>query len=230
MTGRQKIERKLKRVRTFLFSGLALYLIPNFVACVSPLFALVALVGIIISIGALGLALNTLRCPECHRKLGNLLMIRQEGKMLALPRELTSCPHCAVSLDEHTTSVGLPEIQSTYEKEGAYLGVVDLPTVGESTRYELALQGKAREAFGQILRLHPFGKNETSGYRYFYVPRPLSKRPDAARNSMMIRVEKGDKSENVPVHAPPSLIALLEWMYEFDAPDDVTRLCMKRSS
>lgn len=228
MTGREKLERLVRIVRRFILLGGVLYLVPTFTAYFFPWTVFVAAAGIVVSVAGLVLALKSLRCPECGRHIENLLMVRQEGRFLTLPRDLSVCPHCGFDLDTHAGHEGLPEILRAYEDGGRCFGVINVPGGRGTTRCEVALQGKAWEAIQSVLRWRPFGEAAREQYRYFFAPRSRPAREGKPGSRLTVRVEKAGATETKDIPAPPALVSLFRWLREPGACEQVASMCFQQ--
>jgi hypothetical protein len=228
MTGREKLERRVSAIRIVTYAGFALYLLPLFAVYFFPASAMLIVLGVGVSLLALWLAFNSLRCPDCGKKLGNLLMVKQEGRLLALPPDLSTCPHCGFDLDSYGSHDGLLEIMSAYEDNGAYVGVLDVPLTRGVRRYEAVLSGKARDAFDRVFQLQPFDTNVGGGYRYFFVPR-LSGSDPARGEGFTLRIEKGVQVEQTIIPAPQPLVSLLDWLHRLQDGDQVVDIALKET-
>ena len=224
------MERRTDAVRRTTLVGFGLYFVPVIGVCFIPRLAMLAPLAVALCTAAVLLAFNSLRCPGCGKKLGNLLLVKQEGRLFSLPRDLTNCPHCGLDLDSHGDHKGLPEILGGYDSKGEYLGIVAVPESGGTRRYELTLRGKAQEAFQDILQLHPFGKSGASDYHYFFAPEERRRKGDPSQSRMQIRVEHGEKEENVDVAAPRALVLILEWLYAARDPAQVVGLALAKNT
>jgi len=212
MTGRQKLEKRASGVKGMLMAGMGIFLVSIIGTCFSPFLAFLAPLGVLISATALVWAYNALRCIECGYKLGNLLTTGRSQRLFALPEDLSTCPKCGLDFDSSGTHDRLVEILSTYDKDGKCYGVVGLLLARGAVRYELVLQGNAREVFAKILGLRPFGRDVGTSYRYYFVSRSRDSAADGSVCLMSVRVERGESSEKVDVPAPQSLISTLEWL------------------
>ena len=181
MTGRDILEKRVRRIRQCMAIGFGLYFIPILAAYFFPWLALLVPIGVIICVVALVVSLRSLRCPECGGLLGNLLMIKQAGQLFALPSDLIACPHCEIDLTGHRSYEDLLEVLSAYDRGDDYHGVISAPVGGERHQYETRLDGGARKSFADILNLRPFGKHG-GPYRYFILP-PASDHNTSAPNT-----------------------------------------------
>ena len=228
MTGREQLERRVGIIRIITYAGFGLYLAPVFAIYFFPACALFIVLGVAVSLFALWLAFNSLRCPDCGKKLGNLLMVKQEGRLLALPKELSTCPHCGFDLDSYGSNDGLLEIMSAYEDQGAYIGVLDVPLGSGVSRYEAVLTGAARDAFDGVFHLQPFDKSAGAGYRYFFVPR-RNKAGQACDGAFTLRIEKGNQVHQTVIAAPQPLVSLLEWLQRLQDHDQIVGVTLKET-
>ncbi|MBT7064877.1 MAG: hypothetical protein HN919_01115 [Verrucomicrobia bacterium] len=228
MTGIEKLESRIRRIRLCMAIGFGLYLIPILAAYFVPRLALLVPVGVAITVGGIIVAFRSLSCPECSGKLGNLLLIKQSGRLFALPPDLAICPHCGTDLDAHRGHEDLMEILSAYEKDGEYLGVVGTPMDGVIHRYELKLEGSARHTFKDIMQLQPFGKHG-GATRYFFVPPSRRDMDNSASSRIKIRVEKGTEDSVVDIRASKPLRTLFEWLHQLQDPTQITRLSLRKT-
>ncbi|NQU39595.1 MAG: hypothetical protein HQ523_06550 [Lentisphaerae bacterium] len=227
MTGIEKLEKRVRRIRLCMSVGFGLYILPVLAAYFVPWLALLVPVGVAITVGAIIVALRSLHCPECAGPLGNLLLIKQSGKLFALPPDLATCPHCGSDLTVQRGHEDLLEILSAYEKDGEYLGVVSILMNGVAHHYELKLEGAARRTFKEIIQLQPFGKHGGTT-RYFFVP-PSRRAPDPTTSVYIkIRVEEGTMDTVVDIRAPRALQTCFEWLNQLEDASQIPRLSLRK--
>lgn len=220
MTMQDRFDHRLHVIRQSLFYAFALYLIPVLGAYFRPWMAFLAPFALLASVLALVRAVRALRCMHCGQPLAGRLIAWQDGKLLDFPKELQACPFCKYDFSAQTDHDGLPELLSGYERDGQYVGVVQLDSGARPHRYELALRGKAKDVFSNVLRMRPF-RTGSGPCRFFFVPDPGRGGPRDGEAELLIRVEGDAETEDVSLNAPAPLVAALDWLHGLRDPDQV---------
>ncbi len=118
---------------------------------------------------------------------------------------------------------GMPEIIDAFEKDGIYVGIVEIEIDNIYKRFEFGVTYSSYLLLKRILQIRPFDMMPGIKYRYFFAG-GYRKNADDSDCAMDIRVEQDKNAKNEDVRVPKDLLANLIWFSQLKSFDEAAHL------
>jgi len=105
----------------------------------------------------------------------------------------------------------MPELVSTYERDGNYFATVRVVISGEPAVFEFGVELAGHKTLRRIFESHPLPEMPGVPYRYFFVGNFGRKRIGFEPVTFEVRIEAGKSVGKADFDGPTSLVANLRW-------------------